>query len=281
MRVSRCACGPVTSANRKASAILPIGFAFFDERTQAFLRIFEAVQLIEENIHGMLQTVAQGHSNAAEDGFFRHGKHRPGVAVDAIHEVGNGFFELRFGDEAIDHAEIESAFGSYRFAGEHQLESDLWADKKWKNCGRQRRKDADADFRLSKARFGSGDNQVAESRELRTATNGRTVHDGNDRYAEFKHAGEGSVEGIEHLENALRSVFADVDAATKDFACRIENDQLDVVALSGITDAVRHFTKHGFVEKIVLRAIEGHAGDAAIATQLQEFEFFGCALDRF
>src|SRR5439155_1518612 len=93
---------PATPESERASAILPIGFALFDQRSQTFLRIFEAVEFVEEDIHGVLEAVAQRHSHAAEDGLFRHGEHRPGVAVDAIHEIGNSFFKLCFGDEAIE-----------------------------------------------------------------------------------------------------------------------------------------------------------------------------------
>ena len=88
------------------------------------------------------------------------------------------------------------------------------------------------------------------------------------------------MEGIEHLEDALRGVFADVDAAAKHFARGIENDQFDVVAFAGVADAVRHFAKHGFVEKIVLRAGKSHARDAALATQLYKSKFVRGAFHR-
>src|SRR5215472_1622052 len=270
--------GVVNSEGARASAVLPIGFALFDQRAQTFLRILEAVEFVEEDIHGVLEAVAQRHSHAAEDGFFRHGEHRPGVAVDAIHEIGDSFFELCFGDEPIDHAQLKSAFGGHRFAGQDKLKGDFRSDQERKNRRSQRRKDANADFRLSKARLGSSNHEVSKSRELRAATDGRTVHDADDRLAEFEHAGKSGVEGVEHLEDALGGIFADVDATTKDFAGGIENNQLDVVALAGIVDAVGHFAKHGLIEKIVLGAVEGHAGDAAVATQLHEFEFFGSAL---
>src|SRR5215469_2023815 len=40
-------------------AVFPIGFALFDERAQTFLGIFEAVEFVEENVHGVLETVAK------------------------------------------------------------------------------------------------------------------------------------------------------------------------------------------------------------------------------
>src|SRR3989440_6007675 len=92
-----------------------------------------------------------------------------------------------------------------------KLKRDFRPDQKRKDGGGKRRKDADADFRLSKARFGSSNNEVSESRELRAATDGRTVHDADDRLAEFEHAGESGVEGVEHLEDTLGRIFADVD----------------------------------------------------------------------
>lgn len=260
------------------SAVFPIGFALFDESAQTFLRIFEAVKLVEENVHGVLETIAQREAHAAENGFLGHGKHRAGVSVDAVYEVGDGFFELWFGDKTIDHAKIESALGGDGFAGQHKFEGDFWTDEKRKNRGRKRRKDADADFRLGETRFGRGDDEVTESRELRAAADGRTIDNANDGLAEFEHAGKSGMKSVEHLEDTLRSVFADVDATAKDFASGVEDDQFDVVTLAGIADAIRHFAEHGFVEKIVLGAAHGHAGDAAVATELDEFEFVGRAL---
>ena len=202
------------------------------------------------------------------------------MAIDATYEVFDGFFELRFRDEAIDHAQVESAFGGDGFTGEDKLESDFGPDKKRQNRGGKRRKNTDADFGLGEACFGSGNHKVTESGQLRAATDGRTIYDADNGLAQFEHSGEGSVEGVQHLKDALRSVFADVDAAAKNFAGRIENDQFDVLALAGVSDAVRHFAKHGFVEKIVLRAGEGHARDTTVAPQLHEFEFVRRALRR-
>src|SRR6266700_304685 len=206
------------ASKEKDSAVFPIGFALFDERAQTFLRIFEAVEFVEENVHGVLETVAQRESHAAKDGFLGHGEHGAGVTVDAVYEVLDGFFELRFGDEAIDHAEVESAFGGNGFPCEHKIECDFGTDEKRKNGGRQRRKNADADFGLGEARLGRGDDEVAKGREFCAAPNGGTIDHANDGLAEFEHTGKSGMKGVEHLEHSLGSVFADVNAAAKDFA---------------------------------------------------------------
>ena len=56
------------------------------------------------------------------------------------------------------------------------------------------------------------------------------------------------MKGFEHLENALRGVFADVDASGEDFAGGVENDELGVFGVAGEDDAVGDLTEHGFVE---------------------------------
>jgi hypothetical protein len=43
---------------RMISAILPVGFALFDECPEPFLRILETIQLVEENIHRVLHAIA-------------------------------------------------------------------------------------------------------------------------------------------------------------------------------------------------------------------------------
>ena len=50
------------------------------------------------------------------------------AAMRAI-EFFDGFFELGFGDEAVDHAEFEGALGGYRLAGQDDLERDFRTDK--------------------------------------------------------------------------------------------------------------------------------------------------------
>jgi len=37
----------------RRSAVFPVGLAFFDQRAQALLGIFQAVQFVQENIHGL------------------------------------------------------------------------------------------------------------------------------------------------------------------------------------------------------------------------------------
>jgi len=128
----------------------------------------------------VLEAIAKRKAHAAENGFFRHGEHRSRVAVDATYEVFDGFFELRFRDEAIDHAQVESAFGGDGFTGEDKLESDFGPDKKRQNRGGKRRKNTDADFGLGEARFGSGNHKVTESGQLRAATDGRTIYDADN-----------------------------------------------------------------------------------------------------
>jgi len=56
----------------RASAIFPVGFALFYQGAEAFLGIFEAVELVQEDVHGLFQAIAQGEAHAAEDGFFGH-----------------------------------------------------------------------------------------------------------------------------------------------------------------------------------------------------------------
>jgi len=60
---------------RASSAVLPVWFALFDQRTEPFLRILEAVQLVEENIHGVLHAIAQRKPHPAENSLLGHGQH--------------------------------------------------------------------------------------------------------------------------------------------------------------------------------------------------------------
>src|ERR1051326_1175829 len=50
---------------RVASAVLPIGFAFFHQRAQPFLRVLELIKFIQKNAHGFLERVAKGKTHAA------------------------------------------------------------------------------------------------------------------------------------------------------------------------------------------------------------------------
>src|SRR5256885_6078081 len=50
------------------------------------------------------------------------------------------------------------------------------SDEERKNCGCERRKDANADLRLGKPGLRGGNHEIAESRQLRAAADGRSVH---------------------------------------------------------------------------------------------------------
>ena len=81
----------------------------------------------------MLQALAKRHAHAAENGFFRHGQHRAGVAADAVDEIFYRLFELRFRDEAIHHAEFQSTLGGHRLAGQNKFECDLGPNQERQN----------------------------------------------------------------------------------------------------------------------------------------------------
>ena len=105
-------------------------------------------------------------------------------------------------------------------------------------------------------RFRRGNDEIAESRQLGAAADGRAVHHADDGLADFQHSREGRVKRVEHLKHALRGVFADVDAAREDFAGGVQDDQLDFIALAGVQDSPGDFAEHGFIEKIVFRTVE-------------------------
>src|SRR5947209_4266337 len=94
---------------RGCSAVLPVGLAFFHQGTQTFLRIFEAVKFIQENVHRMLEAFAQRQAHAAENGFLRHRQYRTRMAANPANEIVHRLFELRLGHEAIHHAEFQGA----------------------------------------------------------------------------------------------------------------------------------------------------------------------------
>src|SRR3984893_9010892 len=196
------------------------------------------------------------------------------MSVNTAHEIAHSFFELGFGNEAIDHAELEGALPRNRLSGENQFESDFGSDKKRQNGRGQRRKNADADFRLSKPRFGSSDDQITEGGQLRAAADGRAVDDADDGFANFQHARERSVKSVEHLKDALRGILADVNAAAENFAGGIKNNQFDVAAFACVIDSVGDFAEHRFVEEIVFRAVEGHPRDAVFNAVLHELKLF-------
>jgi hypothetical protein len=79
---------------------------------------------------------------------------------------------------------------------------------------------------------------------------------------------------IEHLKNALGSVFTDIDSAAENFAGRIDNYQFYVVALAGVSDSPGDFAEHGFIEKIMFRTVEGHPRNAGFDAELHMLKLF-------
>jgi hypothetical protein len=189
-------------------------------------------------------------------------------------------FELCFGDKTVHEAQVQGPLGGYRFAGEYEFESHFGPHQVRKNCRSERRKHAYGYFWLCKARLGCGDDHVAEGGELRSAADRGSVDHANDRLCDVHHGCKSSVKGVEHLENTLRSVFANLDAATEDLAGRIEENDLDVFAGTNMLDAFGQLAQHGLVEKIVFRAAQGHASDAAVQTDFYEFVVFDLFLLR-
>jgi hypothetical protein len=263
------------ASQRDASAVFPIGFALFAESAEALLGIFQTIEFVEKNVHGITEPIAKRKAHAAEDRFFGHGKDRTGVAGDAGAEIVDGGFELRLRHKAIDDAEIESAFRSDGLAEKNKFKCYLWTHEKRKNGGGERRKDAQRDFGLREASSGRGDDQIAKRGEFRAAADGRAVYDTDDGLSGFQNAHEDRVERIEHLKNALRCIFTDVNTATENLAGGIEEDELHVWPLARVSNAVDQFAEHVFVEKIVLGAIEGHACHAGF-----DMKFYGLEIGR-
>jgi hypothetical protein len=197
------------------------------------------------------------------------------MASDAGTKIVDGGFELRFGNEAIDDAEIEGAFGGDGFAEENELERDFGADEKRKNGGRERRKNTDGDFGLSETGFRRGDDQIAERGKLRTAADGRTVDDADDGLGGFEDTDKDGVKCVEHLKHAIGGVFANINAAAENLAGGIEDDKFHVGALTGVGDAVNQFPEHAFVKKIVVGTIEGHARNTGL-----EMKFYKLKIGR-
>ena len=203
------------------------------------------------------------------------------MAGDARAKVFDGGVELRFGNETVDDAEIESALGGNRFAEEDEFERYFWADEERENRGRERRKNTERDFWLGEAGFRRGNHHVAERSEFRASANGRTVDNTDDGLRGFKDACENGVERVQHLKDTIGGVFADVDAAAKNLAGGIEKDEFHIVAVADVSDAVGHFAQHVFVEEIVVGTAEGHARDAGINMQFYELEIRGIAAGGF
>src|SRR5437879_298241 len=137
----------------------------------------------------MLEAFAERQTHAAENCFLGHGEDRTGVATDTADEIVHSMFELSLWHETIDHAKFQGALRGDRFTGQNKLERDFGSDEKRENGGSERRKNANADFRLRKARFRSGNHQITKSSELRASADGRTVHDADHRLANFQHSG--------------------------------------------------------------------------------------------
>src|ERR1700730_14599079 len=152
-RTSGCVNPPPERARRRsASTVFPVWLALFDQSAQAFLRVFEMVELVEKNTHGLLETVAKRETHSAENGSLGHGQHGSGMRGDARDQVVDAFLQLRLGAQASHQAEFEGPLGGYGFAGEDEFESGLGSDKKREDCGGQRRKEADGNLRLGEAR---------------------------------------------------------------------------------------------------------------------------------
>src|SRR4029077_19287625 len=202
------------------------------------------------------------------------------MAGHARKQVLHRGFELCFGDQAIHKAQVQGPLGAYRFAGEYEFESNFGSHQVRKNGRSERRKHAYGDFWLCKARLGCGDDQVTEGGKLRSAADRGSVDDANDRLCDIHHGCKSGVKSVEHLENTLRSVFADLDTAAEDLAGRIQQNDLDVLAGTNMLDAFGQFAQHGFVEEVMFRAAQGHASDAAVQTDFYEFVVFDLFLLR-
>src|SRR5260370_11888617 len=224
----------------------------------------------------MLEAIAQRQAHATENRFLRHGQHRTGVAVNPADEILHCLFELSLWHEAIDHAELQSALRGHGFTGQNKLKGDLGSDEERQNCRCERREDADADFRLGKSRFWRRNHEITEGRQLGATPDRWPIHYTHDRFADFQHSRERRVKRVEHLKDALRGVFTNIDSATEHFASGIENDQLDVIPLPGMRDSPGDFTAHSFIETILFPTIEGDLRDAALTanpSMLQSFAF--------
>src|SRR6266481_5485497 len=57
----------VSEKTPRCSAIFPVGLALFHEGAQTFLRILEAVEFIQENVHRVLKAITQGQAHATEN----------------------------------------------------------------------------------------------------------------------------------------------------------------------------------------------------------------------
>src|SRR5467141_2466604 len=225
----------------------------------------------------MLEALAQRQAHAAENRFLRHGQHWTRMAANSAHEIVHRLLELSLRHEAIHHAEFQRALCRHRVTRQNKFKRDLRSDEERQNSGSERREDADADFRLGKPGLRGGNHEIAEGRQLRAAADRRSVHNAYNRLADFQHSREGRVKRIEHLKHTLRRVFTDIDSAAKDFAGRIENDQLNFLALAGMSDSPGDFAEHRFIEKIMYRTVEGDPRDACVDAELHMLKLFRVA----
>jgi hypothetical protein len=137
----------------------------------------------------------------------------------------------------------------------------------------QAEKDADGNFWLSVARARRsnecGSNSNSRRCRWRTADDDKTGW-----FPEFQKYG---VESVKHLKDSLRGILPNIDTSAEYFAGGIQNDELHIVALAHVADAIGHFSQHDFVEQIVVRTVERHASDAGIYGKFDELKLFGLA----
>src|SRR5216684_6668996 len=259
------------------SPVLPLWLAFLRQRTQAFLRVFQAVEFVQKNVHGILQAVAQRKAHPSENSFLRHGEHRPGMRADPRNQVFHGLFELRFRNQPVHQPQFVRALGGHGFSGEHQFERAFRPDEKRKNGRGQRRENADGDFRLGEARLWRGNDQVSKRRQLRSAPDGRAVHNAHHGLAHLEHCRKRSVKRVQHLENALRGVLADVNASAKDLARGVQHDELRFVGFTGSFHAHGQLAQHRLVQQVVFGAVERHPRRGSFDAETHVLELFRLA----
>src|SRR6266567_5443738 len=172
----------------------------------------------------MFEALAQRQTHSAEDGFLGHRQHRAGVATDPPDKIVHRSFKLSLRHKAVHHAEFQGSLSANGFASQNKLEGNFGSDEERQNSGGERRKNTNADFRLRKPSFRGGNHEIAKSRELSAAADGRSIHNADHGLADFQHSGKCGVKRVKHLKHALGSVFTNVDAAAKDLASGIENN---------------------------------------------------------
>ena len=100
-------------------AIFPGGFTLFHQSAQAFLGILQAVQFVQEDIHGLFQALAQSHAHSSEDGGLGHGQDRAGVCRDAVCQFVDGVLQFAFRYQPIDQPKFQRALGGNWRSGEN------------------------------------------------------------------------------------------------------------------------------------------------------------------